>query len=84
MFDLLQAARLLFPVSQGFNTVLEAIIGFLILIILGAIIIIVVGALVFFIPAAVIAFVVWFLTGNTTWAAIAFLVIAVLSLARKV
>jgi hypothetical protein len=42
-----------------------------------------VGALLFFLPAAVIAGVVWFFTGNELYAALAFLVVAVLSLTRK-
>ncbi|MCX6657020.1 MAG: hypothetical protein NTY03_18155, partial [Candidatus Bathyarchaeota archaeon] len=49
----------------------------------GLIIIMIVGALLFFLPAAVIAGVVWFLTGKELYAAIAFLVVAMLSLTRK-
>jgi len=37
----------------------------------------------FFLPAGVIAFVVWLLTGNLSWAGIAFLVIAVLSILKR-
>jgi membrane protein implicated in regulation of membrane protease activity len=35
------------------------------------------------IPAALVAFVVWFLTGNLWWAGIAFLLIAALSIFKK-
>ena len=56
-------------------------VGFLVLI--GVIILMVVGTLLFFLPAAVIAGVVWFLTGNEVYAALAFLAIAVLSVTRR-
>ena len=64
---------------SGFETIVA--VGVLILI--GAIIIMVVGALLFFLPAAVIAGVVWFLTGNQLYAALAFLAVAALSLTRR-
>ena len=54
-----------------------------VLVLKGVIIIMLVGALVFFLPAAVIARIVWFLTGNELYAALAFLAIAVLSLTRR-
>lgn len=55
----------------------------IVLIIIGSIIIWVVGALIFFIPATVIAGVVYFITGNTDYAGVAFLVVALLSLAKR-
>jgi len=61
----------------------ETIVAAGVLVLIGVIIIMVVGALLFFLPAAVIAGVVWFLTGNELYAALAFLVVAVLSLTRK-
>lgn len=54
-----------------------------ILIVIGAIIIMVVGALLIFLPAAIIAAVVWFLTKNELYAAIAFLIVAIISLLKK-
>ena len=65
------------------GTSVETIVAAGVLVLIGVIIIMVVGALLFFLPAAVIAGVVWFLTGNELYAALAFLVVAVLSLTRK-
>ena len=62
---------------------LETIVAVGVLVLIGVIIIMMVGALLFFLPAAVIAGVVWFLTGNEIYAALAFLAVAVLSLTRK-
>jgi len=42
----------------------------------------IVKALFFFLPAAIVAIVVWFLTKSEFWAGIAFLIIAVLSIAK--
>ena len=53
------------------------VIGFLIILFIGKVIW-------FFIPAGIIALVVFFLTGNLTWTGITFLVIAALSLLKKV
>ena len=51
---------------------------------LGLIILIfIVKVLFFFLPAAIVAFVVWFLTKSEFWAGIAFLIIAVLSIAKR-
>jgi len=61
----------------------ETIVAVGVLVLIGIIIIKMVGALLFFLPAAVIAVVVWFLTSNELYAAIAFLAVAVLSLTRK-
>jgi hypothetical protein len=67
---------------MGYN--LLDIIALIILIGIGLVILIFVVKLVLmFIPAAIVAFIVWFFTDNLWWAGIAFLVIAVLSIARK-
>jgi hypothetical protein len=73
------SSLLLNQVGIGVETLV--VVGVLVLI--GVIIIMVVGALLFFLPAAVIAGVVWFLTGNELYAALAFVAVAVLSLTRK-
>jgi len=65
-----------------FQLTAELIIVIIILI-LGLIIIAVLRALLFVLPAAIMAVVVWFLTGNLTWAALAFLIIAVLSILKR-
>jgi len=51
-------------------------IGFIIIVFIAKV-------LFFFLPAAIIALVVWFLTGKESWAGIAFLVIAVLSILKR-
>jgi len=73
------SSLLLNQVGIGVETLV--VVGVLVLI--GVIIIMVVRALLFFLPAVVIAGVVWFLTGNELYAALAFLAVAVLSLTRK-
>jgi len=62
---------------------METIVAAGVLVLIGIIIIMVVGALLFFLPAAVVAGIVWFLTGRELYAAIAFLVVAVISLTRR-
>ena len=60
------------------------LIALVILVIVGLVILVFVVKLVLmFIPAAIVAFVVWFFTHSLWWAGIAFLVIAVLSIVRK-
>jgi hypothetical protein len=64
--------------NLGFDVI--ALIG---LVILGLIIIFLIRLLLILIPAALVAFVVWYLTGSLFWAGIAFLVIAALSILKK-
>ena len=66
------------------SAILDWIVS-LALIVIGLIILLfIVKVLFFFLPAAIVAIVVWFLTGRSTfWAGIAFLVIAVLSIAKR-
>lgn len=59
------------------------IAGLVALIIIGLIIIFIIHLLLILIPAAIVAFVVWYLTGSGWLAGIAFLVIASLSILRK-
>lgn len=59
------------------------LLGLIGLIILGLIIIFVIRLLLILIPAALVAFIVWFLTGSLWLAGIAFLVIAALSVFKK-
>jgi hypothetical protein len=61
----------------------EGILAVGVLILIGIIIIMFVGALLFFVPAVIVAGIVFFLTGNELYAAIAFLAIAVLSLIKR-
>ncbi|MFQ6080269.1 MAG: hypothetical protein ACE5OW_01210 [Candidatus Bathyarchaeia archaeon] len=66
------------------SAILDWIVS-LALIVIGLIILLfIVKVLFLFLPAAIVAIVVWFLTGKSTfWAGIAFLVIAVLSIAKR-
>jgi hypothetical protein len=59
------------------------LMGLIGLIIIGLVIIFVIRLLFMLIPAALVAFVVWFLTGSLWWAGIAFLIIAALSVLKK-
>ncbi len=61
----------------------DIIFLFLLLVIGLVIIILIAKVLLFILPAAIIAFVVWLLTASFFWAAIAFLVIALISLVRR-
>lgn len=59
------------------------IAGLIALIIIGLIIIFIIRFLLILIPAAIVGFIVWYLTGSGWWAGVAFLVIAALSILRK-
>ncbi|MGD8544838.1 MAG: hypothetical protein PVH12_01575 [Candidatus Bathyarchaeota archaeon] len=59
------------------------LLGFIGLVIIGLAIILVIRMLLVLIPAAVVAFIVWFLTGDFWWAGIAFLIVAALSILKK-
>jgi len=59
------------------------LLGLIGLIIIGLVIIFVIRLLFMLIPAALVAVVVWFLTGSLWWAGIAFLIIAALSVLKK-
>jgi len=59
------------------------IIGLIGLIVLGLVIILVIRLLLVLIPAALVAVLVWFFTGNTWWAGLAFLIVAALSMLKK-
>jgi hypothetical protein len=57
--------------------------GLIGLIIIGLVIIFVIRLLFMLIPAALVAVVVWFITDSLWWAGIAFLIIAALSVLKK-
>jgi hypothetical protein len=61
----------------------SGLLGLIGLIIIGLIIIFLVRLLFMLIPAALVAFVVWFLTDSLWWAGVAFLIIAALSVLKK-
>lgn len=57
--------------------------GLLVLVIVGIVIILVIGALIFLLPAFLIAFIVWLITHNELLTGVAFLAVALISLARR-
>jgi membrane protein implicated in regulation of membrane protease activity len=59
------------------------IIGLIGLVVIGLVLIAVSRLLVILIPAALVAFIVWFLTRNTWWTGVAFLIVAALSIVKK-
>jgi hypothetical protein len=59
------------------------LMGLIGLIVLGLVIILVVRLLLVLIPAALVAVVVWFFTGSTWLAGLAFLIVAALSILKK-
>lgn len=73
-------ANIILAVLGSFEFDIIALIG---LVILGLIIIFLLKLLLILIPAALVAFVVWYLTGSIFWAGIAFLIIAALSILKK-
>ena len=59
------------------------IVGLIGLIILGLIILLVIRLIIVLVPAAIVAIVVYFLTNSTWWAGLAFLIVAALSILKK-
>lgn len=59
------------------------VLGLIGLVVLGLIIVFIIRLVLILIPAIIVAVVVWFFTGNMWWAGIAFLVIAALSVLKK-
>jgi hypothetical protein len=59
------------------------LIALVVLVIIGIIIILLIRLLIMLIPAVLLALVVWFFTGSLFWAGITFLIIAALSLLKK-
>jgi membrane protein YdbS with pleckstrin-like domain len=59
------------------------LMGLIGLIILGLVILLVIRLIIVLIPAAIVAVVVYFLTDSTWWAGLAFLIIAALSILKK-
>ena len=59
------------------------IIALVVLIIIGIIIILLIRLIIMLIPAVLLALVVWFFTGQLLWAGITFLVVAALSILKK-
>ena len=72
------------PLSLGILSGMWDLIGGFIPLVIGILIIIlVVGLAIIVLPAIIVAVVVWFLTGSFFYAGIAFLIVAVVSIAAK-
>ncbi len=72
------------PLSIGILSGMWDLIGGFIPLIIGILIIVlVVGLAIIVLPAIIVAVVVWFLTGSFFYAGIAFLIVAVISIAAK-
>jgi hypothetical protein len=67
-------------ISQGPIIIL---VGLIALIVIGVIIIVIAGVLLALIPAIIVSGIVFFISGNQTYAGVAFLLIALLSLTRR-
>ena len=59
------------------------LLALVVLVIIGIIIIMLIRLLIMLIPAVLLALVVWFFTGSLFWAGITFLVVAALSILKK-
>jgi hypothetical protein len=57
--------------------------GLIALVVLGLVVVLAIGAFLFLLPALVIAFVVWLITHNELLTGVAFLLVALVSLARR-
>jgi len=74
----------LYAVLSIFDSVPQFdVIALVVLVIIGIIIILLIRLLLILIPAVLLALVVWFFTGSLFWAGITFLVIAALSILKK-
>jgi hypothetical protein len=74
---------LIYAVLGIFDSLQFDIIALVVLVIIGIIIILLIRLLLILIPAVLLALVVWFFTGSLFWAGITFLVIAALSILKK-
>ncbi|MCW4031482.1 MAG: hypothetical protein NWE80_03865 [Candidatus Bathyarchaeota archaeon] len=75
---------IIYTVMGIFDRLLQIdIIAVVVLIIIGIIIILLIRLLLMLIPAGLLALVVWFLTGSPFWAGITFLIVAALSILKK-
>ena len=72
------AAMGIFDSIQQFD-----IIALVVLVVIGIIIILLIRLLLILIPAVLLALLIWFFTGSLFWAGITFLIVAALSLLKK-
>jgi len=78
-------AAVVYAILDGFGFAGTAIIALILLVVIGLIIIVLLKFLLILIPAILVAIVVYFLTGGDLfWTGLAFLLVALLSLVRKI
>ena len=78
------AIALIYAVLGIFDTIAQIdIIAIVVLVIIGIIIILLIRLLLMLIPAVLLALVVWFFTGSLFWTGITFLIVAALSILKK-
>jgi hypothetical protein len=79
--DLIMA--FIYSVLGIFDSISLDIMALVVLVIIGIIIILLIRLLLMLIPAVLLALAVWFFTGSLFWAGITFLIVAALSLLKK-
>lgn len=62
---------------------LVELLGLVALVVVGIIVIVLIGAFLFLLPAIVIAVIVWLITGSELLTGVAFLAVALISLAKR-
>jgi hypothetical protein len=78
------ALALVYAVLGIFDSIsMTDVIALVVLVIIGIIIILLIRLLLMLIPAVLLALVVWFFTSSLFWAGIVFLVVAALSILKK-
>jgi hypothetical protein len=84
MFSVEELLPVIFAVLGIFDSIPQIdIIALVVFVVIGIIIIMLIRFLIMLIPAVLLAAVVWFFTGSLFWAGITFLVIAALSVLKK-
>ena len=79
-----QFISILFAVLSIFDSIPQIdIVALVTLVIIGIIIIMLIRLLIMLIPAVLLALVIWFFTGSLFWAGIIFLIVAALSVLKK-
>jgi len=73
----------IYAVLGIFDSISLDIMALVVLVVIGIIIILLIRLLLMLIPAVLLALVVWFFTNSLFWAGITFLIVAALSLLKK-
>jgi hypothetical protein len=81
--NVINALEAYFSLGEMWGLLTYDLMGLIGLIVIGLIILLVIKLIIVLIPAAIVAAVVYFLTGSMWWAGLAFLVVAALSVLKK-